>query len=82
MVSRLGLCLDFYSTGFLTRRREEANKFLGTARSLARLLYKNGKILRGRKCRETADVPMSELLTDVDSVLQCVMLSKRQSAEW
>ena len=42
----------------------------------------NGKIVRGRKSNETADIPESAALAAVDIILERIMPSERQSAEW
>ena len=42
----------------------------------------NGKVLHGRKSNETRDIPHSAYLSAVDIILQRVMPSERQSAEW
>ena len=42
----------------------------------------NGKIVRGRKANETSDIPVSAELGAVDIILQRIMPSERQSAEW
>ena len=42
----------------------------------------NGKVLRGRKTNKTWDIPESAALAAVDIILQTVMPSERQSAEW
>ena len=42
----------------------------------------NGKVLRGRKSNEKKGIPQSAVLAAVDILLQRVMPSERQSAEW
>ena len=42
----------------------------------------HGKVLRGRKTNETNNTPESAALAAVDVILQRVMPSERQSAEW
>lgn len=42
----------------------------------------NGKIVRSRKHTEKGDIPQSTALAAVDCLLQRVMPSERQSAEW
>ena len=42
----------------------------------------NGKVLRGRKSNETREIPESAALAAVDALLQRIMPSERQSAEW
>ena len=42
----------------------------------------NGKVLRGRKTNEVNDIPESAALAAVDLIMQRIMPSERQSAEW
>lgn len=42
----------------------------------------SGKIIRGRKSNETSDIPEASALSAVDIILQRIMPSERQSAEW
>lgn len=42
----------------------------------------HGKVIRGRKTNETSDIPESAALAAVDIIMQRVMPSERQSAEW
>lgn len=41
-----------------------------------------GKIIRARKVTERSEIPCSELMSAIDDILQSVMPSERQSAEW
>ena len=41
-----------------------------------------GKVIRARKSNEIWDIPQSAVLAAVDTILQKVMPSERQSAEW
>lgn len=44
--------------------------------------FTNSKTVRARKTNETSDIPGFEELAAIDLIIQRVMLSKRQSAEW
>lgn len=73
-----GLLLDRLSD----EKTPRGKAILGDSAFVAKARVSHGKIIRGRKSTETEDVPVSELLARVDAVLQRVMPSERQSAEW
>lgn len=75
------------ASGLLADRLSDAKTpigfaILGDSAFVARTRVVHGKIIRGRKSTETEDVPASSMLAAVDAILQRVMPSERQSAEW
>lgn len=73
-----GLLLDSLSDAKTPRGRA----ILGDSAFVVKSRVIHGKIIRARKSTETVDTPTSSLLASVDAILQRVMPSERQSAEW
>lgn len=72
---------DLLNTRLSDEKTPRCYAILGDSAFVTNSRITNGKIIRSWKSPETADVPISDLLVQVDVVMQPVMPIKRQLAQ-
>lgn len=80
--TKLATVSGLYFPKLSDERTPPGMAILGDSAFVNNVRITNGKIVRGRKANETSDIPNSACLAAVDLILQRVMPSERQSAEW